>query len=194
MEAQQKANTVTGEYYLRAVMETASGFKLEPDSTFQFFFSYGALDRGGKGTWHQKDGQIIFNSMPGSKGFALINSNTTDDDKITIKITDANPSLRSHVYALLKSGEKQSEEFTDKDGLISFPKQQVDSITLILEFCPEKVFVFVNDNKQHNHFEFRFEKDMMEVFFNQLNLTLTEDGMEGQHPLLREGIYKFEKH
>jgi hypothetical protein len=32
-------NDVTGEYYLRGVMETASGFRFNADSTFDFFFS-----------------------------------------------------------------------------------------------------------------------------------------------------------
>ena len=58
MEAQQKTNTAIGEYYLSGVMETASGFKLNPDSTFQFFFSYGALDRSGSGTWKQEGNNI----------------------------------------------------------------------------------------------------------------------------------------
>ena len=40
-------NSLAGEYYLKAVMETASGFNPHSDSTFEFFFSYGALDRYG---------------------------------------------------------------------------------------------------------------------------------------------------
>ena len=91
MEAQQKTNTAIGEYYLSGVMETASGFKLNPDSTFQFFFSYGALDRSGSGTWKQEGNNIIFNSKAGTNGFALVNSNTVNNDRLTIKITDANP-------------------------------------------------------------------------------------------------------
>ena len=193
MEAQQKSNTAIGEYYLRGVMETASGFKLNEDSTFEFFFSYGALDRSGSGAWKQEGNNIIFNSKPGSKGFAFINSNRVDDDKLTIKITEANPSLRSHVYAVLKSGAKQSDGMADKSGIIDFPKQPADSIMLILEFCPEKIFVFSNNNKLHNNFEFRFEKDMMEVFFDHLVLTLNDEGLEGQHPLLKEGAYHFKK-
>lgn len=194
MNAQQKAQTVVGEYYLRGVMETASGFKLNADSTFEFFFSYGALDRGGAGTWKQKGERISFSSSKMKrKDFALINSSVAENDKITIQIKDANPSLRSHVYALLKSGDKQSQEFTDKNGGIIFPKQAVDTLTLILEFCPEKAFVFINENKAHNYFEFRFEKDIMEVFFDNLQLRITDEGMEGQHPLLKEGVYQFKK-
>ena len=70
MQAQQKSNTIVGEYYLTGFMETASGFKLNTDSTFDFFFSYGALDRSGKGTWKQEGNKVIFNSKPGTKGFA----------------------------------------------------------------------------------------------------------------------------
>ncbi len=44
---------VEGIYYLENVMETASGFKLNEDNTFEFFFSQGALDRTGSGTWQQ---------------------------------------------------------------------------------------------------------------------------------------------
>jgi hypothetical protein len=41
--SKMKAQTIfssspVGEYYLRGVMETACGFKLNEDSTFQFFF------------------------------------------------------------------------------------------------------------------------------------------------------------
>src|SRR5450432_943541 len=51
-----------GEYYLQGVMETASGFLLKPDSSFQFFFSYGALDRHGSGKWAVKENKLILNS------------------------------------------------------------------------------------------------------------------------------------
>ena len=152
MEAQQKTDTVIGEYYLKGVMETASGFKLNADSTFDFFFSYGALDRMGKGTWQKQGTQIIFNSgKTDRKDFALINSNTVANDRVTIKIMDANPSLRSHVYVFLKAGDNQLEGMTNANGEISFSKKEVDSIQLILEFCPEKTFVFSNSNKQHNN-------------------------------------------
>ncbi len=192
-DAQQKTNTVVGEYYLKAVMETASGFKLNPDSTFDFFFSYGALDRSGKGTWKQEGNKVIFNSKPGTKGFALINSKVADDENFTIKITEENSFFRSHVYSKIKQGQIETEGLTDQNGIILFPKQRVDSIILLLEFCPDKFFTFIHKNKEHNHFEFIFEKDIMDVFFEDLILSFTEEGFEGQHPLLRPGTYQFKK-
>lgn len=194
MEAQETAGRAEGEYYLAGVMETASGFKLNPDSTFQFFFSYGALDRTGEGTWKLDNNHIIFNSKRGSNGFSLVNSSETGNKNITVKIVDPNPLLRSNVYVLLKAGNDLADAVrTDKNGMISFPKQQFDSIMLVLEFCPEKVFVIPKPANNHNYFEFRFEKDIMEVFFNNLSLSLGNKELSGQHPLLREGTYHFRK-
>ena len=42
---------ISGDYYLTGVMETGCGIKLNPDNTFEFFYSYGALDRHGYGSW-----------------------------------------------------------------------------------------------------------------------------------------------
>ena len=183
-----------GEYYLTGVMETASGFRLNADSTFDFFFSYGALDRSGKGTWKQEGNKVIFNSKPGTKGFALINSKVADDENITIKITEENPIFRSHVYAKIKQGQIETDGVTDNNGVVVFPKQSIDSIILVLEFCPDKFFTFINKYKEQNHFEFNFEKDIMDVFFEGLTLSINkENDLEGQHPLLRPGIYQFKK-
>ena len=44
-----------GEYHLTGVMETASGIRINQDSTFDFYFSYGAIDREGHGKWSYRN-------------------------------------------------------------------------------------------------------------------------------------------
>jgi hypothetical protein len=39
------AQTIAGEYFLTGVHETAAGFLIKDDSTFEYFYSEGALDR-----------------------------------------------------------------------------------------------------------------------------------------------------
>ena len=43
--------TLAGEYHLEGVMETGSGLLLREDGTFEWFFTYGALDLGARGKW-----------------------------------------------------------------------------------------------------------------------------------------------
>ena len=100
-----EAATITGEYYLIGVREMASGFLIQPDNTFQFFFAYGALDRMGSGTWSVKGDSIFLTSAAWSgKDFSLAKSSKTDNDFINIVIDHTNPMLIRHTYCSLQNG------------------------------------------------------------------------------------------
>jgi len=119
----EKAGAQAGEYYLRGVTEVGSGFLLKPDSTFQFFFSYGALDRQGSGTWRIKEKEIVFNSRKRpDHDFALIDSKKTSDDFVTVRITDSNSLLLRYVYAKMEFSDTSIDEKTNNEGAIQFPK------------------------------------------------------------------------
>lgn len=190
----QTPSTIVGEYYLRGIVEMASGIKLNQDSSFEFFFSYGALDRSGAGKWFLEDSSVILNSpLPTSQDFALVSNKFVNNDQLTVKILEQNPSFLSGVYAVIKSNDKEFEAVSNSNGEISFPKVPVDSITLRFEFCPEKKSVFTFIKKDDNYFEFRFEPTIMDINFENVALRLTTDGLEGQHPLLKKGNYEFKK-
>ncbi len=185
---------MTGEYYLRGVMETASGFKLDPDSTFQFFFSYGALDRYGEGKWTWKDGKIILTSKQRpAPDFSLLKSAVSAENSITIKILETNSIFLSGVQCTVQSGEKSVEAVSDKDGIIRFPKMPVNSLKLVFQFCAEKTSVFNIENPGQNYFEFGFQPWIMEVFFEKFTLTPLDDMMIGKHPLLAGISYDYKK-
>src|SRR5258705_9602103 len=99
---------IAGIYYLHGVRETASGFKLNIDGTFQFFFTYGALDRYGSGNWTLEGETVLLQSSPWSgKDFALVGSDASGRG-ITVKVTDKNPIFQKHVFASLRNGEDVS--------------------------------------------------------------------------------------
>src|SRR5262249_41084480 len=62
--SQMDEKKIPGEYDLQGVMEVGSGFVFHPDHTFEFFFSYGSVDRQGIGTWKLESSNIILNSEP----------------------------------------------------------------------------------------------------------------------------------
>jgi hypothetical protein len=51
--AAESQATLVGEYHLDGVMETGSGLRLNADGTFDWFFTYGALDLGARGKWER---------------------------------------------------------------------------------------------------------------------------------------------
>lgn len=162
INAQQKPKTLQsmrGEYYLTGVMETACGFKLNADSTFQFYFSQGALDRYGTGKWSMKDGMLLLNTphIPG-KDFKLLKSTKTDSDSLTVKIIDSNSMLFNYMDCLVVTDKKEYPQSTDQDGIAVFPVKSADSILLQFRFCPEKISAFAIQDKTTNYFEFGIEK------------------------------------
>jgi hypothetical protein len=193
MSATTLTMTPVGEYYLR-LTETACGFRINEDHTFQFFFSQGALDRFGEGTWQMKGDQIVLNSRKRpAQDFALLQSKKDDREGVRIQITDSNDLVIRYVQATIRGGYVIQQEVANDSGLIQFGSQKIDSIELAFAFCPEKVSVFTVESKDHNFFEFRFEPWMMEFFFQDFVLTVKEDGMEGANPVLNGDSFNYEK-
>jgi hypothetical protein len=193
LSAQNKSN-MEGEYYLRGVMETASGFKLNADSTFEFFYSYGALDRFGSGTWKRVSGNIIFESRSRpQKDFLMTKSEKSPGNFTTIRIIDKNEFVIRYVDAVVKNGNAILEKSTDNEGIIRIPKQPVDSIALLFRLCPDRYTTFHIPDKTHNSFEFRFEPWIAEVFFEKFSLKVENNKLTGRHPLLRGESFVYEK-
>ena len=184
---------IEGTYYLRGVMEVGSGFLLKPDSTFQFFFTYGALDREGSGKWAIKDKQVILNSAPKpSPDFALIKNSIVNSDFTTIKIINSNQNFLRYVYAYVKFSDIILEEKTNEEGELKIPRKGVENISLAFEFSPEKIFNF-KAGKEYNYYEFQMEPSITEVFFENFHLQIAPGELKGKHPLLDEKEYVYEK-
>ena len=190
----QNKSSMEGEYYLRGVMETASEFKLNADSTFDFFYSYGALDRYGSGKWKQVDGSIVFESRPRpQKDFFLVKSEKVPGDFITIQIIDKNEFVLRYVDAVIKNGDTHLERSTDNSGIIRIAKQSVDSVALLFRLCPDRYSTFKIPDKEHNHLEFRLEPWIAEVFFEKFSLKFDDNRLTGKHPLLRGEAFVYQK-
>ena len=192
IHAQTKAVSPVGNYMLQGVMETASGFQLNKDSSFRFFFSYGALDRYGEGRWKIKNNSIVFESrQKPAADFRLTNSDAGEKNRITLQLKDMNPDLLRYVYCKIEGGGKEQEGTFDKNGSISFASQPVDSIEVLFEFCPEKKTLIAVSAKEHHSFELVPEPWLMEIFFHNFSLQQTKTGLSGGHPLSNKTDFRY---
>jgi len=194
--ANMAAQTISpaGIYYLEGVMETESGMKLNSDSTFEFFFSQGALDRTGKGRWIVKGNEIILqsDSLP-PKGFVLMKSEQTKNKKNVVVVKESNSMLLSFVYVHLIG--KVPSEFLKlgTEGTMELESGKVEKIELLFEICPERVHEFKPLHEGDNYFEFAISPGIMDVHFEHVVLKLTDGGMNGQHPLLKGEDFVYRK-
>lgn len=186
----------TGNYYLHGINEVGSGLRFNEDNTFDFFFSYGAIDREGHGTWTQKGDSIILNNTPKpEKDFALVRSLKTDYDEMVIKITDPNKNVIRNLFCRIKTPKGEMEGTTNEYGEIRFVKVAVQDIALIHEFWPDRFSDFTISHTDHNYFEFRIERWIVDVEFKNLVLRIQKNGLKGAHPIMhgKDFIYVSEE-
>jgi hypothetical protein len=186
-------STITGEYYLQGQREMASGFLFKPDNSFQFFFSYGALDRQGSGKWElQGNKLVLISTTKPSPDFTLVESKRGAGEGITIKMEKLNPALLRHTYCSLENGIAGTWSPMNGDGEIGFASQKIENICLLLEFCSER-FATIPVDPDHTEFLFRMEPSIMEVYFNEFSLQLENGGLSGRHPLLEGDRFTYDK-
>lgn len=187
------AKDIQGEYLLQNVREMASGFLLEPGQRFQFFFSYGALDRQSFGTWEQKGDVVIFNSRKWSGAdFTLVKSGpATEEEGIIVELDPPNPMLAAYLHLSLNDGAPESWIQFRQQGYLHLPPQEFNSLSIQFEFCPER-FTRLPAVPGHSHYIVRPEASLFELFLDQFRLIHTDEGLVGKHPLM-EGDFVFEK-
>jgi len=175
-------------------METASGFQLNKDSTFQFLYSYGALDRFGKGKWKMlNDSTIILNSEKRPPlDFKLEKQTSTAEKSITIQIDNKNKNILRYVQGFIKSGLTEQPFEVNTDGIVKLENQEIDSIGLIFTLCPDRYSILPVAHG-NNYFVFQFEPWIADVFFEDFILTYSEGVFTGRHPLLTGDNYTYRK-
>lgn len=191
--AQVRPDSIAGEYHLQGVMETASAILLKPDSTFELYFSYGAMDRQGRGKWTMDNGKIVLNSRPRPQlDFALVTSKVSADDFTTIKIVDSNAQVLPFFEALIKTPDGEKYGRMNQEGIYQIPKTKATGIDLFFTMAPERYSSFPVTSDD-NYFEFRIEPWIIEIFADNITLKLSENGLTGEHPLLKGNAFSYEK-
>ncbi|MEP7129457.1 MAG: hypothetical protein ABI729_11340 [Chitinophagales bacterium] len=195
IHAQLKDKDIAGEYYLEGVMEVGSGFQISEDHTFEFFFSYGALDRSGKGTWKAEGSNIIFNSAPWpGSDFKLEKQDHHKQKGVVIQVKDKNTMILGYVGCIVSGAVNVQELQSNNDGTIVFESQTIDTISLYHQFYSDAISVFPVKESTDNYFEFTFLPHLGTVFFNEFVLKIDNKKLTGGNPLLKKSTeYLYQK-
>jgi hypothetical protein len=193
-QKQPKMSTVIGDYNLTGVMEMVSILRLNADSTFQFYFAYGASDREGSGTWILQDSTVILNSKSRPpKDFRFIESSIKNENVFSIGFPGVNPAYFPFLECQLKTTDNLLELKPGSDGMITAPPGDYTAIGFLFVLCGDRPSWFTDLKKGHNSYAFAIEPWICEVFFNNIRLTIKEHKLVGQHPLMEGSQFTFRK-
>ena len=187
-------DSLPGEYELRGVHEMASIIRLNADSSFDFFFSYGALDREGKGRWHEGNGTVELQSRsaPGH-GFTLEKSQHASASCFHISVQEKNSNLFAYLYCTLHTPSGEITRKLDSHGSLYVDAAGVSSITMVFELCPDNPSSFPIIDPTLNELVFTMNPSLFEVYFNHLVLKVRGRNLEGPHPLLNGNDFTYER-
>jgi hypothetical protein len=177
---------IFGEYYITGVHEMASGFQLNKDSSFQFFFSYGAVDRMAKGRFTARDGKIILHGdkIP-AKDFT-IKDQKKEGKGYTIKITDKNTYLQKGIICFFKKADQQTTARTDAEGYSHIENADIDTIFVLHPLYPDVLTTVKLGGNPNNYFELTLNPSLAEVCFQNFELTIEGNNLTGSLPYLFE--------
>ena len=176
------AQAITGEYFLTGVHETAAGFLLNADSTFQFFYSEGALDRQAKGVWTTDGKKVVFNTAAApTSDYKLKSKSVKPGNNFVVRIIEPNTILQRYVIVTAFAKGVENTIQTNGEGLAMFPFSNVDSLRLIFQFCAERSTTIRLVGKE-NWYEFGFEPWLFELFFSNLEFQINDNELVGKNP------------
>jgi hypothetical protein len=180
------AQDITGEYSMEGKQEMVSVIRINPDSTFNFYFAYGAADRYANGYWTVSGRKIILNTPEKTEqDFILVESRHTSSKKITVQITDANKQVLPFVSILLKGKNTELYAKANGEGEAVFSNADADTIYLQHEIWTNEPVAFALKDKTKNFFEFRINPDIVNVVFKDIILTAGDNELTGSHPLMQ---------
>lgn len=173
---------IPGEYYLTGVHEMGCGIKLNEDFSFEFFFSYGALDRHAYGTWKSDDNHSVVlntdydNQVP----FSIENAEKRDFEGIKIGFPNYNKALLHETTIKVISNNVEEEQVVGTQGIFHFTTNQADKIIVTCLFYFDNPATLVPADTTHNYFELAANHGLPLVHFKDAVFKVDETGLEGK--------------
>lgn len=186
---------IQGDYYLTGVMETGCGIKLNPDNTFEFFYSYGVLDRHGYGSWKKlAENEIELNTNYDNLApFTIILEEKRTHSGTLITIPNYNKMLLDNTKIEIVSGDIKEESIADANNFFVFKSAGADKIIVTCLFYFDNFATIIPTDTLNNYFELAPNHNLPLVHFNRSKFKLEENALVGKLHLLDDfKDYRFE--
>ncbi len=167
-------HTVLGEYYFRK-MEMASGFNFSADDKFQFFFTYGAVDRSATGTFKVAGDTLKLKSDKEAGKDFTITSQSKQATGYTLIFTHPNKYLVKNIRCLFIEDGKEQETYTDSNGEVHVDLLHCDTIYVQHLLYPDIATLVKDKTNDNNIFTLSLNPSLEQVSFKGIDLKIESD-------------------
>jgi hypothetical protein len=167
---------VEGAYAFRR-HEMVAGFNFSAGNRFEFFYSYGAVDRMATGSFTVEGDTLKLKSdKPAGKDFR-VTSQSREGTGYTVRFDHPNKYLLSHIRCIFFSEGKKTEELTDQSGQVHVSLAHCDTIYVQHLLYPD-VLTLVKDQANNNtRFNLQLNPSLEQVSFKGINFKIENDSV-----------------
>ena len=154
-----------------------AGFNFSENGKFEFFYSYGAVDRRATGSF-SVDGKIVrlrSDKEPG-KDFTVTRE-SKEGKGYSISFDHPNQYLLNHIRVIFFVGEERHETFTDNKGRINVDLSSCDKIFVQHTLYPDIVTLIKDKDNNYNQFELTLNPSLEQVSFKGIDFTIAGDSV-----------------
>jgi len=165
---------VEGEYYFRRT-EMASGFNFSADGKFQFFFTYGAVDRSASGTFSVEGDTLKLKSdKEAGKDFTITNQ-TKQSNGYTLVFTHPNKYLVKNIRCVFIANGIEQEAYSDDKGEVHVALPHCDTIYVQHSLYPDIANLIKDKTNDNNRFSLSLKPSLEQVSFKGIDFKIQSD-------------------
>ena len=169
-----------GVYELRGIHEMAAAFNFTEDGKFEFYYSYGAVDRSATGSYELKGDTVKLMSNKLAGNDFKIETQKKQGAGYQLKFRNDNPYLLKNIKCICFQGSETREYFTDDSGILIIPELAIDKIYAQHQLFPDIVTLIKDTSNSNNYFELSLLPSLGQVSFKGIDLILKEDALHMQ--------------
>lgn len=166
--------TILGEYYFRKT-EMASGFNFSADGKFQFFFTYGAIDRSATGTFKVEGDTLKLKSDKESGKDFTITKQSTAGNGYTLTFNHPNKYLTKNILCLFVTDGKEQQAISDSDGKVHIDLAHCDTIYVQHLLYPDNLTLVKDKANNNKQFTLTLNPSLEQVSFNGIDFKIVDD-------------------
>ncbi len=180
------AQHVEGVYRMSGGHEMVAAFQFKKDSSFEFYFIYGVVDRNSSGHFTIHDGKVILyaEKEPG-KDFTITHQEQRGEGT-SIKLSDKNSHLVKNVVGFFKKGSEEDQQFSDENGYMHSKLNDCDTVFVIHTLFPDEPTFIKKTQAQNNYFELTLNASLAQLSFKDFVLSIEQESLTGSLPWLFE--------
>lgn len=165
---------IQGEYYFRR-QEMVAGFRFTAEGKFDFFYSYGAVDRNATGSFTVEGDTIKLKSDKEAGKDFTVTEETTEGTGYTLTCQHPNTYLLDYIQCFVSVDGKMQEVQGDRNGVIHIDLPHCDKIYIKSLLYPDIPTLVKDENNTHNRFTLTLNPSLEQVSFKGIDFMIVDD-------------------